>query len=191
MTYPTSADLARLAEEWRAAEDGERRFVPAFDPRGAGTTARIVVLTERPAAVTVAQGASATCGEDSASRAVQALVSFREEAGLRRRDYLRWNIVPWADLGKSVSRPPTRANLDEARPALHALLTHLPEVRVIVTLGQPALDGFMRYLTLHADPVVRPVLAAPHPSPANGAHRAEQRIRIVNALRQAAILSQT
>jgi len=46
----------------------------------------------------------------------------------------------------------------------------------------------MRYFTLHPCPVLRPVLAAPHPSPANGTHRREQRERIVNVLRRASEL---
>ncbi|MGG7453018.1 hypothetical protein ACQ3HE_19140, partial [Plantibacter auratus] len=48
-----------------------------------------------------------------------------------------------------------------------------------------ALDGVMRHLTLHDDARVIPVLGAPHPSPANGRHRADQHLRSVNALRLA------
>lgn len=64
----------------------------------------------------------------------------------------------------------------------------MPSLRPVVTLGASALTGIMRYFTLHPAPLLYPVLAAPHPPPANGAHRHEQHTRIVNALRRAAVL---
>lgn len=181
-TWMRSDPLDVLVDRWRRAPDGCQRFVPEMDPFGGRTRARLLVLMQSPAAVTVAQGAAAVCGEDSPSRAVQLFVGCRKEAGLDRTDYLRWNVIPWAIPAAGAVR---KRDLDEARPALHDLLTVLADIEAVVTLGSAALEGYMRYATLHPDPVVRPVLAAPHPSPANGAHRTEQRVRIVNALTRA------
>ncbi|ROQ22192.1 hypothetical protein EDF25_2933 [Curtobacterium sp. PhB131] len=47
----------------------------------------------------------------------------------------------------------------------------LPELRAVVASGGMAIDSVMRHLTLHACARVIPVLATPHPSPANGRHR--------------------
>jgi len=61
--------------------------------------------------------------------------------------------------------------------------------RVVVPLGAVALNAVMRYFTPAEAPVIVPVLAAPHPSPANGAHRAEQHLRMVNAFTRAAVIA--
>ncbi|WP_353650023.1 uracil-DNA glycosylase family protein [Nakamurella sp. A5-74] len=181
MTPPAPDALDDLVSRWRAAAPG--RFVPAFDPDSGRTRARVLVLLERPAADTVARGDEAVSSEDNPNRSSRAFRDARIASGITRRDYLRWNMIPWADPG-----PPAvirSAELDSARDALHELMTALPLLRSIVTLGQPALDGVMRYFTLHDTPVIRTVLAAPHPSPANGRHRAEQHVRIVAALSRA------
>lgn len=174
--------LDELADRWREAVAG--RFVPAFDPDSGRTRSRLLVLLERPAANTVAQGPVAVSSEDNPNASSRAFRSARLEAGLARNEYLRWNIIPWVDTTPAGS---STDELDEARDALHDLLSALPRLTCIVTLGQPALTGVMRYFTLHEDPVIRTVLAAPHPSPANGRHRSEQHARIVAALTRAPV----
>lgn len=181
MTRPAPDALDVLVNRWRAAVSG--RFVPSFDPDSGRTEARVLVLMERPAADTVARGDDAVSSEDNPNPSSRAFRHARIASGITRRDYLRWNMIPWADhCPLAMART---AELDSARDGLHELLTALPLLRSIVTLGQPALDGVMRYFTLHDNPVIRTVLAAPHPSPANGRHRAEQHVRIVAALSRA------
>jgi uracil-DNA glycosylase len=175
------APLNHLASGWRAEGPAGRRFVPWFDPDSGGIHARVLVLLESPAPATVRAGPGACSSEDNPSASSRALRAARLQSGLGRGDYLRWNIIPWATTGT----PPTADRLDEAQPALHALLGLLPELTGIVTLGSPALTGVMRYFTLHPDPVIVRVLAAPHPSPANGHRREERHQRIVHALQRA------
>ena len=172
--------LDELVAGWRTAAPG--RFVPAFDPDSGRTDAKVLVLLERPAADTVARGEQAVSSEDNPNPSSRAFRRARIESGLDRRDYLRWNIIPWVDPHAAGSAV---AELDGARNALHDLLTAMPRLEGIVALGQPALTGVMRYFTLHENPCIRTVLAAPHPSPANGRHRAEQHARIVAALSRA------
>lgn len=172
--------LDHLVTAWRGAAPG--RFVPSFDPNSGRTDARVLVLLERPAVDTVARGDDAVSSEDNANPSSRSFRRARIEAGLARQDYLRWNIIPWIDTDPVASKV---AELDGARAALHDLLSALPRLERIVTLGQPALTGVMRYFTLHENPVLRMVLAAPHPSPANGRHRGEQHVRIVAALSRA------
>jgi uracil-DNA glycosylase len=175
------APLNDLVRHWRASADPPR-FVPWFDPDSGGVGARVLVLLQSPAASTVQAGPEAISSEDNPNRSSRALRAARIEAGLRRTDYLRWNIIPWAC---AAAGPPTVADLDAAQPALHAVLRLLPELTGIVTLGGHALTGVMRYFTLHPDPVIAPVLGAPHPSPANGHRRAERHERTVRALQRA------
>ncbi|MDF9714655.1 uracil-DNA glycosylase [Nocardioides sp. ChNu-153] len=187
---PHVAALNALARGWRS--DG--RFVPWFDPAGAGTAARVLVLMESPGPRTVAAGDLGFSSEDNTDPTSAVLRAARVEAGLERSHYLRWNVVPWplhdAD---GRRRAPTTADLDAARPALRAVLAACPDLAVVVTVGTPALTGVMRHLTLGTEenagpgplPRLLPVLAVPHPSPRNGYHRAEARTRLTNALRQA------
>ncbi|REC97859.1 uracil DNA glycosylase superfamily protein [Microbacterium sp. AG157] len=175
--------LNALAETWRTSEDGTRRFVPGFDPLSGGTVSRVLVLMQSPGPQTIAAGSAAICSEDNPGPTATALRAARIESGLSRTHYLRWNLVPWEISGRV--RP---VDVEQGRLALGELLELLPTLRAVVTYGAVALDGAMRHLTLREDPRVVPVLAAPHPSPANGRHRADQHLRSVNALRLAARL---
>ncbi|WP_423920636.1 uracil-DNA glycosylase [Frigoribacterium sp. 2-23] len=172
--------LNALAETWRTAPDGSRRFVPSFDPRSGGTSSRVLVLMQSPGPQTIAAAHTAICSEDNPGPTATAFRAARIESGLARNEYLRWNLIPWEIPGRV--RP---ADIDEGRHALGALLEVLPVLDAIVTYGTAALDGVMRHLTLDEHPRLIPVVAAPHPSPANGRHRSEQQRRSVQALRLA------
>lgn len=173
--------LNALAETWRTAPDGARRFVPSFDPRSGGTSSRVLVLMQSPGPQTIAAAHAAVCSEDNPGPTAAAYRAARIESGLARKEYLRWNLLPWELPGRI--RP---ADIDEGRHALSVLLKALPSVEAIVTYGSIALDGVMRYLPLDEHARLVPVIAAPHPSPANGRHRSEQHRRSVQALRLAA-----
>ncbi|MDK8172169.1 uracil-DNA glycosylase family protein [Curtobacterium citreum] len=173
--------LNALAETWRTAPDGSRRFVPSFDPRSGGTSSRVLVLMQSPGPQTIAAAHAAICSEDNPGPTAAVFRAARIESGLARNAYLRWNLIPWELPGRV--RP---ADIDEGRRALGTLLEVLPVLDAIVTYGTIALDGVMRNLTLDEHARLVPVIAAPHPSPANGRHRAEQHRRSVQALRLAA-----
>lgn len=183
---PHVAPLNDLVRSWR--RDG--RFVPWVDPDGAGTAARVLVLMEAPGPATVAAGDLGFSSEDNPDPTARVLQALREEAGLARGDYLRWNVVPWALRdGAGRHRPPRVDDLAEAGPALRQLVGALPRLRVVVTFGAPALTGAMRLLTLEEPARLLPVLGVPHPSLRNGHRRAETRQRILVALRTAAAAS--
>ncbi|WP_116416876.1 uracil-DNA glycosylase [Subtercola boreus] len=187
--------LARLEERHVAALNGlvrqlrttggSPRVVPWADPDSGGVDARVLVLFESPANLTVSAGASAFSSEDNENATSRSFAAARIEAGMTRRDYLRWNVVPWPLFDAAgVRRPPNADDLDEAQPALAAVIELMPGLSSIVTFGATALTAVMRYYTLHDHPVIVPVLAAPHPSPANGHRRGENHVRAVNALRR-------
>ena len=136
---------------------------------------------------TVAAGDLGFSSEDNPDPTARVFKALREEAGLARGDCLRWNVVPWALRNEDGRhRPPRVGDLAEAEPALRGMVAALPELRVVVTFGAPALTGMMRLLTVEEPPRLMPVLGVPHPSPRNGHRRAETRERILVALRTAA-----
>lgn len=181
--------LNELVEGWRFGGPSGTRFVPWFDPDGAGTGARVLLLMEAPGPKTVAAGDlgfSSLDNDDPTTRQVRrALTPSR----LDPARCLRWNVVPWALTGpEGRLRSPRVNDLEEARPALSALLAELVDLRVVVPFGSAALEGWMRYLTLAEHPVLVPTLAVPHPSPANGHRRQEAFRRTTAALERAADL---
>ncbi|GMA30486.1 uracil-DNA glycosylase family protein [Litorihabitans aurantiacus] len=160
--------LGALVERWRTGPGGVRRFVPGVDPRSGGTASRVLVLMQSPGPGTVAVGDDAICSEDNPGPTAAAFRAARAESGLRRSDYLRWNLIPWA-----ITGAPRSQDVEEGRWALAELLAVLPALETVVTYGTVALDGVMRHLTLSPDARLVHVVAAPHPSPANGRHRAQ------------------
>ena len=180
---PHVAPLNALVRGWRSGG----RFVPWVDPDGGGTGARVLVLMEAPGPATVAAGERGFSSEDNPDPTARVFKGLREESGLARGDYLRWNVVPWALRdADGRHRPPRVEDLVEAEPALRELVGSLPELRVVVTFGAPALTGMMRLLTVEYPPRLLPVLGVPHTSLRNGHRRAETRQRILVALRAAA-----
>ncbi|MHB8186044.1 MAG: uracil-DNA glycosylase family protein [Dermatophilaceae bacterium] len=95
---------------------------------------------------------------------------------------LKWNVVPWTPTGSDGRwAAPRVSDLEEARPALVAMLELLSELRAIITFGTPALTGLMRALTLNPPAEVVPVLGVPHPSQRNTRNRQESQRRIASA----------
>lgn len=153
------------------------------------TSAQALLLMETPGPQTVAAGDlgfSSLDNDDPTTRQVRrALTSSR----LDPARCLRWNVAPWALTGPAGRRRGPRVDdLEDARPALTALLDELVDLPVVVTFGNAASEGWMRYLTLAEHPVVVPTLAVQHPSPANGHRRYEALQRTTAALDRAAHL---
>ncbi|SDD43758.1 uracil-DNA glycosylase [Nocardioides lianchengensis] len=182
-------DLARsLRVDALTAGPTAERFVPWFDPDSGGVGARVLVLMESPGPRTVRAGDLGFSSEDNDDPTAAALRHARERSGLTRSAYLRWNVVPWPLYDEAGSRrPPTMVDLDDARPALSALLGLLPDLEVVVTVGAPALNGIMRLITSEPVDLARTprVLGVPHPSPRNARQRTEARERLEHALASA------
>lgn len=182
---PHVAPLNALVRAWRQGPEGPR-FVPWFDPDGPGVGARVLVLMESPGPRTVAAGDLGFSSEDNDDPTAAALRAARSSAGLARDGYLRWNVVPWPTYDAAGHRRgPLVRDLEEARPALTELWRALPDLRAVVAVGTPALQGVMRLLTLDPTARVVPVLGVPHPSPRNAHARAEALERLTVALRRA------
>lgn len=67
------------------------RVVPWADHDSGGVNARVLVLFESPANVTVSAGASAYSSEDNENATSRSFAAARIDAGMSLSDYFRWN----------------------------------------------------------------------------------------------------
>lgn len=127
--------------------EGAGATIPFLDPRGGGVEAKVLFLMQDPSEVATFTGFISPDNNDpSANNSTIAC----ERAGLAPRDRVHWNIFPWwvniTKGGKPVdpTRPPQ--TYAQARPLAARLLRDflelIPEVRVLVLLGNQAQAGF-------------------------------------------------
>ena len=184
---PHVAPLTAFVEQIRAETGGE---VPWFDPDNGGVRARALLLLEAPGARSTATtgprstaAGSGVISADNNDASAAAMWGLYREAGLEQDRIAVWNIVPWYLGSPTKIRAAGRSDLELSQPYLHRLVTLLPELRVVLALGVPARDGWLRYLLTHDGPLL-PTLACPHPSPRVLNTRPESRDLILAALRR-------
>ena len=96
----------------------------------------------------------------------------------RATEVITWNVVPWYVGTGTKVRPVNRADMAEARPAVH-VSPLLPRLRVVVLLGKNAAKAW-RYLGSDL-----PTIECPHPSPLSVNRYPWVRDRIRDALTEA------
>jgi len=179
LTEPHVAPLTAFAER---LEFQVGRYVPQFDPGSGGLHARVLLLLESPSPRIVESGVVSL---DNPTRTAENLSCLVHLSGLRRRDVLLWNAVPWL-LGERVTVP-TEADLLRAAPYTLELLAHLPDLQAVVLVGRRAERGWRLVAPLLPRPL--PTLSCPHPSPVNFAPRPEAAVTALAALVEAGRLT--
>ncbi len=172
---------------------GDNNAAPWFDPDDGGVNARVLFLLECPGPKSSAHKGSGLISADNNDQTAANFFLLREEAKLDRQSIVIWNIVPWylpSTDGRSTKNA-SKADVAEATPWLDRLLVLLPELRLVVTMGAKARDGWMRYLTSTPDRRLLPTLAVPHPSPQRLNTDPEARTLVLNAMRSAARVART
>jgi len=198
---PHVAELNKLVERIRQSKVGDDS-VPWFDPVGAGVKARVLILAQDPSAVAAGKTEKGTgfISPDNPDPTADNSTFFSNMAKLKRDELIHWTIVPWAIDGRDKS-----SEIKNAKQFLKELLGLLPQLEVVICMGQKAEQGWNEaypdnqciagWTTL---PVVfsnKPiVLTCPHPSfqSVDGKHRPVDNMtpseRIDKTLRNARII---
>ncbi len=126
--------LSQLVERIRH----ERRVsceAPDFDPRDGGVDARALFLLEAPGPRAVETGFVSRDNPDPSAKHMSQLF---ESAGIRRRDTILWNVVPWyVGTGRRI-RAVTGRECHIGCGYLLLLLKLLPRLRCVVLMGRSA-----------------------------------------------------
>jgi N-acetylglucosamine-6-phosphate deacetylase len=141
---PHIKPLSDFVRRLRTSSDvADPEGVPWFDPADAGINAQVLLLLEAPGGRAVGSGFVSSNNPDPTARNIW---EMREAAGLKRDQLLFWNIVPWyvGAEDRSKIRGVQRDEVELGTKYLEQLLTMLPDLRVVVTMGVPARAGWER-----------------------------------------------
>lgn len=79
---------------------------------------------------------------DNDDPTVQTVFELTQQAGVYREWVATWNIVPWYVGDGERIRGVRPDEIEEGREHLRRLLVLLPDLRVVVTMGEPAAVGW-------------------------------------------------
>jgi hypothetical protein len=148
---PHIAPLMALVEDMRA----RGLNVPNVDPNDGGTNARVLCLLESPGPKAVGSAFISRDNPDPSARNIGRLL---DSAGLKRRDVVLWNVVPWAISTAEKNRNATAQDIRAAVPGTQAFIDALPQLVAVVFCGQSAQraaalvglpPGVQAFLTYH------------------------------------------
>jgi hypothetical protein len=88
---PHVQPLNELVEHWRQ----EGRQVPWADPDSGGIHSKILFLLESPGPAASTEHGSGFISSDNDDRTAELFWRLSTQAGLDRRSYISWNVVPW------------------------------------------------------------------------------------------------
>lgn len=181
--------LAPLTQLVRRMNRPPEQVAPWFDPDSGGVGARVLFLLENPGPKASAQRGSGFISPDNDDTTAETFFRLLAESGLPRAETVNWNVVPWYQPdGQTRTANATRGDVEHARPWLEQLIQLLPRLRLVITKGVPARDGWMRLLATDPSIPLLPTIAVPHCSPRNLASRPDDRAFILAAMRRSAAL---
>lgn len=155
---PHIAPVNALVQEIARTVRGD---VPYVDPDCGGVNARVLLLLEAPAGA-AAHGSHMLSADNDDGTAANVWRAY-DDTELPRAWAVHWNAVPWYIGVPGKIRAATAADVAEGRRWLIRLVDILPDLRVLLTLGNRARDAVTPVKdTLERRSVA--VLDAPHPS---------------------------
>ena len=160
LDQPHVAPLTKYVRNLRKLEQGE---VPFFDPMDGGISAKILFILQNPGKRTLHKitpghktPGSGFISRNNDDETAKNTFELLQEAGIPREDTLLWNIVPWYK-----RRDVTVEEIKAGAKELQKLFAMLPQLKVVVAVGNKAWDG-MQYVQTPEGVAVR---KSSHPSP--------------------------
>jgi uracil-DNA glycosylase len=148
-----------LTEFAQSLRDRGYGHVPDFDPWDGGISAQILFLFEKPGPKAFASGFISRNNDD---RSAEYTFNFMRQAGIPRGKTCLWNTVP----GWNGTRKLTGVELQQGGAALSELIPLLPNLKVVVLVGQRAANCWSKF----GNPAGLPSIVSAHPSPVNFAY---------------------
>jgi hypothetical protein len=132
--------------------------VPDFDPLDGGVTARALFLFEKPGPMTSeAMGGSGFISRNNDDATAEATFNFMERAAIRRKMTVTWNVIPWWNSTREI----TREELSTGAACVQELIAKLRDLHVVVLVGAKAAHWAKPYLATTG----LSLLTSDHPSP--------------------------
>ena len=128
----------------RWLEAGRARRAGSVDPDSGGVHATVLFLLENPGPQASAERGSGFISIDNNDGSAENFFRLHVEAELPRHRFVNWNVVPWYQAASATSTAnATRTDVEDARPWLDRLIHLLPDLRLVITIGAAARDGWM------------------------------------------------
>lgn len=153
------APITRLVEQLR--DTRRHKSIPYVDPTFGGVHARVMFLLETPARP--AALGSTMLSPDNDDGTAENLWKLYQGSGLPRDTAVHWNAVPWFMGDAKKNKNAGRSDIVDGLPWLGRMVGLLPDLRLVVTMGDIARRSFALYL-LKPEARLIPWMAVAHPS---------------------------
>jgi len=151
LDLPHVARLTVYVAELR--HHGSPQEVPDFDPLDGGVDARALFLFEKPCPMTVKSGFISRNNDDATA---EATFDFMEKAGIPRKLTVIWNVIPWWNGTRKVTRP----ELHQGVACVQELAKLLPRLCTVGMVGRNAARAMQ-----HLERLNLVLIESYHPSP--------------------------
>jgi len=160
-----------------------RRFysdlnIPYFDPWDGGIQAEVLFLQEAPGRKALSSGFVSRNNPDETAKN---FFEISMNAGLSRIRTVRWNIVPWYIGTGNKIRAAKKSDVLQGMEPLFELLKMLPNLRVIVLMGEKA--QMAAYEINVKCPDLR-IFKSPHASPLFCNRKPENKNKILSVFKE-------
>ncbi|MDN4506627.1 hypothetical protein [Dietzia maris] len=158
---PHVAPINALADRVADSEGIARGLVPYVDPQMGGVDAEVLALLDNPSTKAEAGTGSGLLSLENNDGSARFCAERYNDFGLAPGRVVHWNVAPAPIAGVKNGQSSPAERVRGAR-WLHELLELLPNLRVVLLMGDNARDGWKRS-GLTPGGIVIPV-AVPHPS---------------------------